>query len=79
MESGNNILVLFSPNPESKVHKAAVSYLRDNVPRNEPLWLHHILFEAHAHSWRGYIAMEESNLLPMVSIYEMVFNIISSV
>lgn len=73
-ESGNNLLILFSPNPESKVHRAAVSYLRDNIPRNKPLWLHNILFEAHAHSWRGYIAMEESELLPMVSRDEMISN-----
>lgn len=69
-ESDNNLLVLFSPNPDSKVHRAAESYLCDNIVQDEPLWLHKLLFEAHAHSWRGYIAMEESKLLPMVSTDE---------
>lgn len=67
--NGQNFGVLFSPNPDSKAHRAADSYLLNNTTNGGrgPLWLHELLFETHVRSWRSYIATEEAKLLPMVS------------
>lgn len=61
--------VLFNPVPSSKGHLAAQEQLRNHSQeiKNEPFWLHRVLFATYFPAWRQYIAALEREFLPIAN------------
>ncbi|KAK5993765.1 hypothetical protein PT974_07202 [Cladobotryum mycophilum] len=67
VETGQNLFVLLSPTPNSKLHAAAKQLLttpsKPTVP--QPFWLHDLFFKTHLPAWRHYMATQEHEFLPI--------------
>jgi hypothetical protein len=68
-ETSQNVVVLFSPTPRSKIHSTAEEWLRHHRQQvdTDPLWLHRILFATFLPAYRQYLAMLELRFLPVAN------------
>jgi hypothetical protein len=71
-KSGQSLVVLFSPTPDSALHKKTEQFLVKNTSKaveHGMFWIHEMLFSTYYPAWRHYTAWLERSFLPMVSWY----------